>query len=240
MHLLPHTKPFSLTYTSKKHGGPRKKGEEFFSGTGSEGEVAQKYVTYIRNFIDKYHISSITDIGCGDFYIGREICKSRNIKYTGIDVVEELITYNQKRFGTQDIQFLTLDASTTQAAVSDLLLVRQVLQHLTNEAILGVISKNFLAGFSYILVTEDQIHESIVFKKNLNASNFFITARHPYYSSVYLNAPPFNCKWEKVLQGSEDPYHLSGKRILLNRNINTYRVLEVNGKIIQPTTLSSS
>ena len=96
-----HREIFSEIYSQNKWGRPTQ-GVSFYSGPGSYGEASKKYVSYVRKFIQQHKISSVTDVGCGDFHIGRQLCENLDIKYTGVDVVEDLIAHNQKHFGTSN------------------------------------------------------------------------------------------------------------------------------------------
>jgi hypothetical protein len=64
-----------------------------------------------------------------------------DVEFTGIDVVPELIEYNQQRFGARNVRFLCIDAATANALpVADLITIRQVLQHLSNQQITHILS----------------------------------------------------------------------------------------------------
>ena len=40
---------------------------EFYSGTGSDPEVAAPYCQVVREFIRERNVKSVVDVGCGDF-----------------------------------------------------------------------------------------------------------------------------------------------------------------------------
>lgn len=57
--------------------------EKPFSGGGSNPDNSQPYVIFIRDFIISNKISSVTDIGHGDFKMWRDY-QFDNVKYFGV------------------------------------------------------------------------------------------------------------------------------------------------------------
>jgi len=68
---------FSEIYDRKLWGKKPENVSDFYSGTGSCGKPVEDYVNCINTFILDNKISSITDVGCGDFFVGGKIisCK---------------------------------------------------------------------------------------------------------------------------------------------------------------------
>ncbi len=61
---------------------------EYYSGVGSYREdLIIPYKEWLKDFIAKENISSIVDLGCGDFNIGKQLT-SMVSQYTGVDIVE--------------------------------------------------------------------------------------------------------------------------------------------------------
>jgi hypothetical protein len=46
----------------------------------------------------------VVDLGCGDFRVGRLLGEARNLQYIGVDVVSDLISYNQSQFGREGVE----------------------------------------------------------------------------------------------------------------------------------------
>ena len=93
------------------------------------------------------------DLGCGDFTVGRELTERlKNVKYTGCDIVPELIAHNARAFSNHRIAFKALDIVHDELPDGDICLVRQVLQHLPNEDIKHVLAK--LANYKAVFITE--------------------------------------------------------------------------------------
>ena len=52
---------------------------------------------------------SILDVGCGYGELVKYLPKNKNFKYTGIDVVEEMITYSKKTYKDKKLKFKLAD-----------------------------------------------------------------------------------------------------------------------------------
>ena len=185
------------------------------SGVGSYGLHAKKYVDFVREFIGQHNIQSITDIGCGDFNIGRQLIAGLSVRYVGVDVSKEVIHYNSAHFGNEQTTFVCLDATEERAPVADLLLIREVLQHLSNAAIAGLIARHFDSGFKYILVTERQLKPAYLLSPNVDKHSGHNT-RYFFGSGVYLDKPPFGLSWAPLLRVDADMGEIITYRITPN------------------------
>jgi hypothetical protein len=179
---------FAETYKSRLWG--TREGAEFFSGEGSSREdLVNPYCAEVEKFIHSHQIQNLVDLGCGDFNVGSRL-RTHVQTYTGVDVVPELIEYNQKQFGEKDVAFRCLNIIDEDLPEGELCLIRQVLQHLSNAQIELVLPK--LARYGFVIVTE-HVYEGPGFKPNLDKPQGPGT-RIPRQSGVYLDAPPFNKK----------------------------------------------
>jgi hypothetical protein len=88
-------------------------------------------------------------LGCGDFNIGRKLLK-HCCSYIGIDIVPSLISRNKRVF--PGVRFKCLDISQEELPKADVVIIRQVLQHLSNAEIERILKK--LNGYKYIILTE--------------------------------------------------------------------------------------
>lgn len=180
---------FSHIYAENLWGG----GVQWYSGSGSHDEkITRPYIELLSNLIKNNDISSIVDIGCGDFYIMQQVLQNcpEVDHYVGIDVVDGLVARNQEKFGTERIQFVALDASDDRVELphAELCIVRQVLQHLDNAAISRVVTK--LRSFRYVLVTEHIYEgEGVIYNLDKPANGDIRLSR---LSGVYLEKPPYN------------------------------------------------
>ena len=105
------------------------------SGSGSDPEFNQPYITWLRRYIQENRIQSIVDIGCGDFRCGPHIYTDSEIHYTGIDVYKPLIESLQKEF--TEFRFLHLDCFKEPEKIpsADLYILKDILQHWSNKDI---------------------------------------------------------------------------------------------------------
>lgn len=185
---------FTDIYYKKKWGGS----EDFYSGYGSHDiDIIMPYIDLLINIIINNDINTICDVGCGDFNImnivlTRLLNEGINCDYLGIDVVEKLIVNNNEKYGSDNCHFECMDVSdeNVELPCRDLLIVRQVLQHLSNELISVIINK--MNGFKYVLVTE-HIYDRKVTYYNLDKTTNLFT-RVDKMSGVYLEKEPFCCK----------------------------------------------
>ena len=120
------------------------------SGPGSSLDATKAIRESIVELFDQYEIRIIADIPCGDFLWFRAM-ELKNLKYTGFDIVPELISELREEFPGQ--QFDIHDATSDLLGTYDLILCRDLLVHLTNEQALKVIDNFKKSGSTYLLAT---------------------------------------------------------------------------------------
>ena len=181
---------FREIYKKKLWSSQEAKKFEFYSGTGSHiKEFTETYLTKVIEFLKSMpNKPNVVDLGCGDFEIGSKLrlyCKN----YIAIDLFEELIEHNKKKFSDLDVTFQTLDITEDRLPNGDVCFLRTVLQHLSNKSI-----KNFLSlmngKYKYLVITE-HLPENQEFVPNIDMdSGPFI--RLDKNSGVDLTKNPFN------------------------------------------------
>lgn len=200
-HLLSYNSTiFSIIYEINAWGG---KQGEFYSGSGSHNGQIAGYAKAIYDFILKNGVHEIIEIGCGDFNVTNKILALLNetqydFQYTGYDVVKPLIKRNISNYASSKINFVCKDACTGILKGGDLLIIRQVLQHLSNRSIKQIINK--FKNYKYILVSEQQIADRYegVITPNMDKETNQKT-RIENNSAVYLDKEPFNCKMNDLI-----------------------------------------
>lgn len=181
---------FSDIYTKKRWYSTENNGE-FNSGAGSDSGYSIPYIEAVSHYISENNINSIVDLGCGDFRVGKRLLDKVSIdNYTGIDVVKDLVEYNNTHYGNRGkIDFLHKDITKDILPLADLYLVRQVFQHLSNNDILKAL--NNIPHSSRLIVTEHQQINTTNIVPNLDkirGGDIRVSKK----SAVFLNKPPFS------------------------------------------------
>lgn len=146
---------FSNVYQNKLWGMASPEHESpFYSGPGSsDPHIVNPYVEAVKRFFASLPTKkSAVDLGCGDFRVGSRIVDSF-ASYTACDVVPELVHFNQQYWQHLPVEFQVVDLVKDEIPDGDVLIVRQVLQHLSNDDI-KKFTQSIPRGFSYLLVTE--------------------------------------------------------------------------------------
>ncbi|GAA1616897.1 hypothetical protein GCM10009679_21490 [Saccharothrix algeriensis] len=119
------------------------------SGPGSDPANTGRYRVFIEQFLVQNDVRTVVDLGCGDWRSSRLI-DWNGAGYLGVDVVESVIVLNKQRYQAGDIRFARLDDE-DELPHADLLIVKDVLQHLPNSEIHRL--SRLLGRFSRALVT---------------------------------------------------------------------------------------
>jgi SAM-dependent methyltransferase len=201
---------FSKIYRDSLWGKPTSSEQKFYSGTGSYDPTTDDYVAVVRQVIADYNVKSVLEIGCGDFSVASRYVQHCDY-YTGVDVVPELVAYNNFRFGRETTRFLCADASRQQLPTSDLCIIRQVLQHLSNRDISNILENSYRSRL--LLVTEHLPRPDHLRQANLDKSAC-PDVRVSFGSGVYLDQPPFNLDIEVLLDVAIRDYYIApGERL---------------------------
>ena len=151
------------------------------SGQGSLPYVAKPYVDFIERIINRYAIGSVLDVGHGDWKMWQDY-KFENTNYLGIDVAESISESNMVEFGNERRRFIQV-APSDPLPEADLLLCKEVLQHLSNIDIDNLLSQ--ISKFKYIIVCND-----VNIKRSLFEKIWFICQpRKRVYNLVNLKSP---------------------------------------------------
>lgn len=163
---------------------------EFYSGFGSHHpELVQPYINKVKSYLTSFDVPlTVLDLGCGDFNIGKELYTySKN--YIAIDIVEDLISYNTEKYKADNLEFRCLDIAKDNLPNADCVVIRQVLQHLSNVEVDAILQK--LSNYKYIVLTEH------IPKGNFEPNKDIISGqgiRLKKQSGLDVLKPPFNFK----------------------------------------------
>ena len=168
--------------------------KKYNSGPGSDNDnFASEYQKKISEFFQTLKTKPIiADLGCGDFEVGCKLVDYSS-KYYAIDIFEDLISFNKKKFSNLEVDFMVLDITTDELPYADIYIIRQVLQHLSNDSIFKFLKK-IENKCKYLIITEHLPDKEI---KNFKANKDINTG--PYIrlhedSGVVLTEKPFNLK----------------------------------------------
>lgn len=155
------------------------------SGPGSDEKFCANYVKFLQDFFKEKKISSVVDCGCGDWQFSKNIDFS-GVDYKGFDVASFVIERNINQFQKENINFFLYNGDFSLLPHADLIICKDVLQHLNNEKI-----KEFIANlhrFKFALITND-------IDKNVNGD-----CLNGGYRVIDLRQAPFNLDLEVVFE----------------------------------------
>lgn len=121
------------------------------SGPGSSLAQTVEVRTALPLLIEEYGIKHMLDVPCGDFSWMAQVDLS--IAYTGGDIVEELITDNQKEYGRDNRRFMKIDILNDAMPEADLLLCRDCLVHFSYKHISQALANIRACRCRYVLLT---------------------------------------------------------------------------------------
>src|SRR5215213_5850070 len=104
------------------------------SGEGSYASDNAGYVKFLQQFLKDRKIKSVVDLGCGDWQTSRFVNWS-GIQYKGFDLVRPVIERNKATFGRPGVEFNVFSGLFSDLPPASLLIVKDVLQHWSNEAV---------------------------------------------------------------------------------------------------------
>lgn len=163
---------------------------DFYSGEGSHNpEIITPYLKALIQFLKTHHNNIVVcDLGCGDFNIGKHLM-SYSKKYIAIDIVENLIRRNKDLFKANNLEFYCFDIAKHEWPLADCIILRQVLQHLSNQEIQNIIKK--VVHYKYIILTEHIPLGDFIPNKDIISGQGI---RMKQGSGVHVLVAPFNLK----------------------------------------------
>ena len=150
------------------------------SGTGSTLEITREYRTYLEDFIRTHAIKSVVDAGCGDWTFSSAI-DWNGASYLGVDIASDVVATVRAKHEKANIKFQVGDI-TGDLPAADLLISKDVLQHLSNELVHNFIENNLRKGkYKWVILTND--------RGNKNSD-----VESGGYRAIDLAAPPFDVR----------------------------------------------
>ena len=150
------------------------------SGTGSTLEITREYRAFIEDFIKKNSVRSVVDAGSGDWGFSSAIDWG-GASYLGVDIASNVIESVRRKHETERIKFQVGDV-TEDLPPADLLISKDVLQHISNDLVHKFIRNNLKKGkYKWAILTNDRGG------KNGDTEN-------GGYRAINLAAPPFDVR----------------------------------------------
>jgi hypothetical protein len=126
---------------------------ETVSGPGSTQARGADFQQDLISLLDDLKVSSILDAPCGDLNWMRNILEHRDLRYTGVDIVDALIDRNASLHGTASRRFLCTDMTRGDLPAADLIVCRDGLVHLSFTDARAAIRNFRRTGSRYLLAT---------------------------------------------------------------------------------------
>lgn len=184
---------FSKIYSSHHWGGTSR------SGPGSDPAMVGPYVTVLRSVIARKEISSVVDLGCGDWALSRTI-DWQGLDYTGVEIVPDLVSALSATFSGPHVRFVCADLVRDELPSADLCIVKDVLQHLSNQSVSAFLSR-LQQKYRFALLTNDISHVERTGWRTLWARSEMEPNRDIAdggYRPLRLTAPPFDLEAERL------------------------------------------
>ena len=181
-------------------------GDDVKSGAGSTLEATNVTREIVLKIINDYKINSIVDVACGDFTWMPLVLSAldRPVKYTGCDIVENLIASNKEKYPQYNFQYL--DIVEDSIPDGELIICREVLQHLPVKDIKKSLQNFSSSGSKYLLATTHLRRFGFRNKRNMRAGRcrdrnlmvapFNLPNPLVIYSEQYQDQDKFFGLWE--------------------------------------------
>jgi hypothetical protein len=153
-------------------------GDKSKSGRGSEGEDAVTKINIVDMLIAEFKLSTIIDIGCGDFYWASNLENMSSLdKYIAIDVSKYIIAENKKNNKINNVEFINANMSNEDENSKfsneeiDLCIMFDVLGHCLQEEIDSIVKFLVNSKIKNLLINQLDKDASLWDGKNKNVRN---------------------------------------------------------------------
>jgi hypothetical protein len=125
------------------------------SGPGSDPQHTTAYVQFVNEWLETHeNVRHLVELGCGDWATSRLLHFGLTRTYLGTDIVSGVIESNRDRYGAANVKFQCCDFLDEEVPGGDLLLVKDVLQHLSNAGVMRFFA-SVLPRYGYAIITND-------------------------------------------------------------------------------------
>lgn len=148
--IMDEEKKFTMIYKSGFWTGYKFKNK---SGSGSCLSATINIRNELSKFLQEYSIKSIFDVPCGDLNWISEM-EFGNINYIGGDIVKELVSINQNKYvNNNKFKFVYFNLLKDDIPDVDVIFIRDLFIHLSNEQVSLIMSKVLSSSVKYIITT---------------------------------------------------------------------------------------
>lgn len=155
------------------------KGSESKSGEGSSLLQTKVIRDQIPLLLKEFSITSFIDAPCGDWN-WMSMVDFGECQYTGVDIVEQLVQENIKKYKKENLVFLHKDLTQESLAYADLIFSRDCFVHLGYVDIFKILNKFKASGAKYLLTTT-------FVERDLN-----VDLKASFWRPLNLQKSPFN------------------------------------------------
>ncbi len=159
------------------------------SGPGSEPFYNIAYCAFLESFLIQNRVCYVDDIGCGDWSFSRYV-RFEGITYRGFDIAPSIIERNAAKFTAPNVSFQVMPDDKAAVPGADLLIMKDVLQHLSDEEIFDFQQRVF-PKYEYCLITNS-------YNKSNEPRNVDIA--NGGFRCLDLQTHPYNFRGAYVLQ----------------------------------------
>lgn len=142
-----HQRLFEMIYENNYWGN-----SESRSGLGSTLANTSVIRRELPKIISNLNAKSLLDLPCGDFH-WMKMVDLRGVRYTGGDIVRQLIQKNASLYSSENINFIVCDLLNDTLPKADILLCRDCLPHLPFSDIWKALENIQRSGCVYLLTS---------------------------------------------------------------------------------------
>ena len=183
---------FSAIYQNRVWLNDRTSGS--LSGLGSELVNTDRIRRALQPLLTELNTQTLLDVGCGDFLWMKEI--NLDCQYIGIDVVEDVITANDRVYASETRIFQKLDATIDALPKADTVLCREVIFHLCFADIWRVLANIKRSQAVFLIATNDP---SLRYNADIVSGDFRLLNLHR--APFYLPSPNLSIPDDRLSPG---------------------------------------
>ena len=127
--------------------------DESVSGPGSTLARGADFQSDLLALFDAFGIRSLLDAPCGYFNWMQRVVAERQLDYTGVDIVEQLIARNARVHAAAHRRFLCLDMTRSDLPQADVIVSRDGLVHLSFADARAALRNFRRSGSRFLLTT---------------------------------------------------------------------------------------